>query len=103
MSVIKENIEETTVWSIGKWRVGIGNIWEREYVDANGACKNGLTAIASLFDENTKEEHDEYLGIGSVLDLGDDGLWKLVDIEGSRGTENGSLTLSKVEDKSFKH
>ena len=92
-----ENIEETTVGSIGKWRIGIGNIWERRYLDNNGTSRLGTTAIAFLFNEGTGKESDETLGAGSVLELDEDGRWEVKTVESGKGSENGFVVLELIE------
>jgi hypothetical protein len=84
-----EDIQETTVGTLSGVDVGVANVWERDYVDAAGATRKGLTARMDY--EIGGETRRVIVGQGSVIELG--GVrWEVVRVV-KPPTGNGTLTL----------
>lgn len=88
-------IEETTVGGIGNWSIGVSNIWERDFTDQNGNETYGMTASVSLFNAGDKSEVEQIVGRGSLLDLGKDGRWEVVELTAGNGL--GTIKIRKIE------
>ncbi len=84
-----EEIQETTVGTLSGVSVGVANMWERDYVDAGGVTRKGLTARLD-FEEGT-ETRRVVVGEGSVLPFGAD-RWEVVTLRKTPGS-NGTITL----------
>lgn len=63
-----QTITEGTVGSIQNVRVGVSNIWEREYTDDKGITQKGPTGLISLFEPETKTEKDIIVHKGMTID-----------------------------------
>ena len=68
-------ITETTVGWLGEVRVPFGNVWEADYVRADGVAARGLTGVLFLPDG------EQRVGAGSQVRAGD-GAWVVHAIEG---------------------
>ena len=87
-------IVETTVGDLSHYRLGVADIWVRELPDEQGKIEPRLSASLSVFDENTKEETDHEVFVGSIIHL-DDGNYQVTDMDEGSSTP-GSLTLQKI-------
>ncbi len=84
-----EEIQETTVGTLGGVDVGVANMWERDYVDGAGTSRKGLTARLDY--DVAGETRRIVVGEGSVVELG--GLrWEVVRLVKTPG-QNGTITL----------
>jgi hypothetical protein len=88
-------IEETTVARVGGWRLGVANLWEREYRDATGKTVRGPAGSVSLVAPGASEARTEDVGAGCVLDLGEAGKWDVVEVVPGHGRENGHLLIRR--------
>ncbi len=79
-----ETITETTVGELDGVRVGVANIWERDYVDATGAARHGVTARVAWTDQGGSERW-EVVGVGSRLVLGAF-VWRVTAIDKAPGS-----------------
>ena len=86
-----ETIQETTVGDLGGVSVGVANLWERDYVDAAGAPRHGMTARVAWTDASS--DHWEVVGAGSALRLGAH-RWTVVRVDKSEGSL-GSVTWTR--------
>ena len=68
-------ITETTVGWLGEVRVPFGNVWEADYVRADGVAARGLTGVLFLPDG------EQRVGVGSRVRAGD-GDWSVLSVEG---------------------
>ena len=74
----------------------MSNIWDREYQDHKGRTKYGLTANLTIWDDTDAEEIERYLGKGGIIDLKDEGRWKVAKIKAGKGAENGFVVLKRL-------
>lgn len=88
-------IEETTLARIDGWKVAVGNIWEREYKDADGKIKKGPVASLSIVKPGASEAKTEEVGTGSILDLGEAGKWAVIKVVEGKGTDTGYIALRR--------
>ena len=88
-----EAITETTVGELDGVRVGVGNIWERDYVDAEGTARNGVTARVAWTDAGGTERW-EVVGVGSRLAFVASA-WQVTRIEKVAGTP-GEVVWERV-------
>lgn len=63
-----EEIQETTLGTLGNVDVGVANMWDREYVDGAGRQRTGLTARIDW--DVAGETRRVVVGEGSVVDIG---------------------------------
>ncbi|CAN5328834.1 hypothetical protein BH11PSE11_BH11PSE11_26970 [soil metagenome] len=81
-------IEETTVGDLQGVAVGVGNIWERDHVMADGRLKRGLTA--QLFIDDTAF----IVGKGSVFELKGE-CWEVVEVR--KSATLGQVSIKKIQ------
>lgn len=84
-----EEIQETTVGTLSGVDFGVANMWERDYVDAGGIARKGITARLDF--EEGAETRRVVVGVGSVLTFGPD-RWEVVAIKKTPGS-NGTISL----------
>ncbi len=87
-----EVITETTVGLLDGVSVAVGNVWERDYADAEGTRRAGMTARLAWTDM-TGAEHWEVAGAGTLLSLGGSH-WRVVAVDKAEG-EPGRVTLRR--------
>ena len=85
-------IEETTVGSIGSWRVTAGNLLVDTYRDGQGAERHGPTIELGLYDANDQTHGEPTVGVGSVVEI-DGADWTVVDVRAAPGGDNGWVEL----------
>lgn len=88
-------ITETTQASILHYWVGVSNIWARDLPNLKGVIASRLSANVTIFDLNTKKDHNQKVFTGSVLLL-DTQKYQIVDVTESNGSTLGSITLQKI-------
>ncbi len=90
-----EEIEETTVHWLSGVRVGVGNIWDRDYTLPDGSPRYGPTAevFILLYDQNPAI----VVGVGSEIAVGGE-RWRVVRVEPAQGRELGSITLARGDE-----
>jgi hypothetical protein len=86
-------IQETTVADLGPFRVGVSNLWERDFV-RDGATVHLMSANLSILDTATSEERSVKAYAGFDLDLGPD-RYRVVEVTAGSGGR-GSVVLEKV-------
>lgn len=86
---VVEEIQETTVGTLGAVDVGVANMWEREYTDGAGVARKGLTARLDY--DVAGETRRVVVGLGSVLELGGT-KWEVAAIS-KPPNQNGTVTL----------
>jgi hypothetical protein len=86
---IMETIEETTVGNLDGTRVGVSNIWERQYNLPDGISRLGMTAILSPFNDK-----DVVVGQGSIVTIGQT-QWEVITVEKTQG-KRGEVRLKKL-------
>lgn len=69
-------------------RFGVANIWERDFLDASGEQRSGLTAQL-MFEDG----HDEFVGEGSSVRLGES-TWSVAEVRS--GPPGAALVLLRV-------
>lgn len=89
-----EVISETTVGLLDGIAVAVGNVWERDYADADGTRRAGMTARLAWTDA-AGAEHWEVAGAGSLLSLGTSH-WRVIAVDKAEG-EPGRVTLRREE------
>ncbi|MEN9786686.1 MAG: hypothetical protein RLZZ299_1950 [Pseudomonadota bacterium] len=87
-----EVITETTVGLLDGVAVAVGNVWERDYADADGTRRAGMTARLAWTDAGGTD-HWEVAGAGSLLSLGTSH-WRVVAVDKAPGTP-GRVTLRR--------
>lgn len=88
-----ETLTETTVGELDGVRVGLANVWERDYVDAGGTTRHGLTARLAWTDAAGAERW-EIVGVGSQLEFAGS-TWQVREIDKSPGTP-GEVVWERV-------
>jgi len=81
------SINQSAVGSIGEWRIGVSNIWERDYTDAEGGSKTGITAQFTLWQEGTDPQAVTRIIVypGMLFQLGDH-QYRVIEISGGNGS-----------------
>ncbi len=88
-----ETLTETTVGELDGVRVGLANVWERDYVDAAGAARTGVTARVAWTDAGGTERW-EVVGVGSRVAFSASA-WQVTRIEKVAGTP-GEVVWERV-------
>ena len=89
-----ERISETTVGELDGVRVGVANVWERDYVDADGTPRHGMTARVA-WTEPDGTERWEVVGVGSRVLLASAATWSVIRIDKSAGAP-GDVVWERV-------
>lgn len=76
-------IRETTVADLGPFRVGVSNLWERDFL-RDGATVRRMSANLSILDTTTSEERSVVVCAGDDLDLGAD-RYRVVEVTAGSG------------------
>jgi len=83
-------IQQGTVGTFDKLKIGVTNIIEADHVDKAGAKKQGLIAVLTLFiDGNPPQEKDFQVHAGQTIVMGGYSVYT----EEIRGTTKGLVTL----------
>lgn len=90
-------IVETTNPVISGHQVAVGNIWERELPDINGAVAMRMSASLSVMCIETGEEWSQFVILGDMVTLGEYSY--RIDSIDPGGDSRGSITL--VEEQGF--
>ena len=69
-------------------RFGVANIWERDFRDAAGEQRRGLSAQLMF-----EDDHDEFVGEGSTVRLGES-TWTVTEVR--PGPPRAALVLERV-------
>ena len=85
-------VSETTVGTLGTADVGVANLWERDYVDAAGRARNGVTA--RLMWESDGAPESLIVGVGSRFEVGG-ARWEVLAVEKRVGV-NGAVRLLRL-------
>ncbi len=88
-----ETLTETTVGELSGVRVGLANVWERNYEDSGGTVRHGLTARVAWTDAGGTERW-EVVGVGSQLEFAGS-TWQVTRIEKVAGTP-GEVVWERV-------
>lgn len=88
-------ITETTITEVAGLRVGVGNVWEAEFVGPDGRPTRGPTAMVSFADDAGQDLHRERVHAGSELVVAG----RRYRIEAVNAPENarGSVTITATE------
>ncbi len=87
-------IEETTVGSVGGWRVTAGNLLVDTYRDAAGHERRGPTIELGLYDGQDRAHGEPTVGVGSAVEI-DGTTWTVVAVQPAPGGENGWVELEE--------
>jgi hypothetical protein len=88
-------IRETTQATISGYHVGVANIWERPFADANGRLAPRTCATLAVTNLLTKQENPQQdVSVGSVVTLGAD-RYLIVRVEEGNSGE-GFIKLRKL-------
>jgi hypothetical protein len=60
-------ITETTIADVGDLRIGVSNVWEDSFTDAEGKSQRGPTAMMSVADQTGRDLHRERVHVGSAV------------------------------------
>lgn len=90
-----EQCIETAVCELSGRRIGVANIYERDFVDSQGLRSKHVSAQLVLFDPSSPEERTEKLFAGNTVNIGAD-QYCLVHVSEGVGEERGSVTLQKI-------
>jgi hypothetical protein len=94
MSDDEITITETTVAKISGYRVGVGNVWERQLKDDQGVTALRMSASMAIFDPDSGQEYERKVFAGNTVSLGTDRYLVVKVHEGASGL--GSITLRKI-------
>lgn len=88
-------IEETTVGSIGSWRVTAGNLLVDNYHDGEGQQHRGPTIELGLYDGEDRAHGEPTVGVGSDVTI-DGAVWRVVAVTPAPGGDNGWIELERT-------
>jgi hypothetical protein len=88
-------ITETTIAEVAGLRIGVGNVWDAEFVGPDGQPARGPTAMVSFSDAAGQDLHRERVHAGSELLVG--GRRYRIDAVHAPASGLGSVTLTATE------
>lgn len=95
MEPVVEKCIETAVCDLSGQRVGVANIYERDFVDSGGQRSKHLSAQLVIFDSTSRGERTEKLFAGNTVNIGAD-QYCLVQVNEGTHDELGWASLQKI-------